>query len=243
MKKLIITISISVLFLMKHTTATNHVLQCMKTLRFKKNIRLKRHDVKEHSSLVKEEDCISTISISPTFDPLSQSGLEVEQPNPRYKRHGNIGGIIDLHGSAKCADCGEIKSNEHFTFYKNRIHPHTNLCLYANKKCTECRKHYTLHKKTSEEYIRKNNISRPKPTKETPYICDCCNKPIYTSKTLQLDHCHKTGKFRGWTCKPCNISLGNLGDDIPGVMNAIKYLNKTEHKTPNEIQYMIDSIF
>jgi Recombination endonuclease VII len=177
---------------------------------------------------------------------LSEIRREEEGQHPaitetRYKRHGI--GWIDIHGSAQCADCKQIKPNEHFTFYKHRMHPETKLCLYANKKCTACRKLYTIHKKQSERYIRLHHIQRPKPTKDTPYFCDCCQKPIYTSKTLQLDHCHKTGKFRGFTCKSCNISLGNLGDEMVGILHALKYLNSTEQKSSEEIHHMIDDIF
>ena len=62
--------------------------------------------------------------------------------------HGDFGGYIDLSGTAVCTDCGERKSNSHFKFYKNRVNPTTKLCLYVNKKCKDCLKLYTVHKKT-----------------------------------------------------------------------------------------------
>ena len=40
----------------------------------------------------------------------------------------------------------------------------------------------------------------------------------------QLDHDHKTEKFRGWLCKKCNTGLGNFGDSIEGLKKAIRYL-------------------
>jgi hypothetical protein len=159
-----------------------------------------------------------------------------------WNAHGDFGGFIDPNGTATCTDCHEVKSNTHFMFYKNRVNPRTKLCLYANKKCDICRKAYGVHKKQSELHMKSQNIERPKPSIETPYLCDCCGKMITTTKTLQLDHCHEKGVFRGWLCKECNISMGNLGDDILGFIRAIKYLNRTEGKTKEEIKQMIDEM-
>lgn len=86
-------------------------------------------------------------------------------------------------------------------------------------------------------------IVRPIPSVENPYYCDCCYKSIVTTKTIQLDHCHLTGNFRGWLCKECNISIGNLGDDINSLINVIKYMNKSEKKTMEDLQHEISRIF
>jgi Recombination endonuclease VII len=161
---------------------------------------------------------------------------------PQLVAHGNYNGFIDIGGAATCTDCKKEKSNCNFIFYKNRVNPNTNLCLYVNKKCTDCRKLYMIHKKKSTDNVKNLNIVRPIPSIDNPYPCDCCNKDIITTKTIQLDHCHKTGSFRGWLCKECNISMGNLGDDISGIMRVIKYMNKTEkmelvdiHEKLNEV--------
>lgn len=54
--------------------------------------------------------------------------------------------------------------------------------------------------------------------------CDCCNKTH--TKSLVVDHDHKTLDFRGWLCEDCNLGIGNLGDDLNGIENAIAYLRK-----------------
>ena len=41
---------------------------------------------------------------------------------------------------------------------------------------------------------------------------------------LQLDHCHITGKFRGWLCYSCNLGLGKLRDSVELLQRGIKYL-------------------
>ena len=42
---------------------------------------------------------------------------------------------------------------------------------------------------------------------------------------MQFDHDHTTDTFRGWLCKQCNVGIGQLGDDLEGVMRAVKYLS------------------
>lgn len=63
--------------------------------------------------------------------------------------------------------------------------------------------------------------------------CACCGKPPPASgrrKRLAVDHCHTTGKVRGLLCDGCNTGIGSLGDTIPGLNRAIKYLENTQLK-------------
>ena len=71
----------------------------------------------------------------------------------------------------------------------------------------------------------------PLPTRPWPEVCELCGRP--PGKTaLNLDHCHTTGKFRGWLCNSCNTSLGKMGDSIEGVKQwysrACSYLRREE---------------
>jgi hypothetical protein len=61
-----------------------------------------------------------------------------------------------------------------------------------------------------------------------PDNCQCCGKHKSETKInkLVLDHCHSTGTFRGWLCDTCNRGIGNLGDDLTGVLMAVEYLKK-----------------
>lgn len=45
-----------------------------------------------------------------------------------------------------------------------------------------------------------------------------------TQHKLVLDHCHKTGKIRGFLCHNCNRALGLFKDNIESLRKAIKYL-------------------
>ena len=45
--------------------------------------------------------------------------------------------------------------------------------------------------------------------------------------SICLDHCHKTGKFRGFLCNLCNQGIGLLKDDIKILRSCIAYLDRT----------------
>jgi len=64
----------------------------------------------------------------------------------------------------------------------------------------------------------------PEPTRQPSICCEICGK-IFT-KTPLLDHCHVTGKFRGWLCRNCNSMLGMSNDNIKILQAAIEYLKK-----------------
>ena len=55
-------------------------------------------------------------------------------------------------------------------------------------------------------------------------ICGICSKDFDNDKVL--DHCHRTGKYRGALCRQCNAALGKLGDDISLVIARLNKYNK-----------------
>ena len=77
-------------------------------------------------------------------------------------------------------------------------------------RCKECiNKAATLRRR-----LQKN--APVKPTR-----CECCHKQ---HSKLCLDHCHESLNFRGWICEPCNRGIGQLGDNIEGIVKALNYL-------------------
>jgi len=54
-------------------------------------------------------------------------------------------------------------------------------------------------------------------------LCDFCGNPP-GKRRLCLDHCHETGRFRGWLCDKCNTAFGRFGDNVEGFERAIEYL-------------------
>lgn len=76
---------------------------------------------------------------------------------------------------------------------------------------------------------RVNNL--PAPTRPEPEVCECCGKPNIRGdgrRALALDHCHDSGRFRGWLCDACNLGIGKLGDSVEAVERALAYLRRNE---------------
>jgi len=66
---------------------------------------------------------------------------------------------------------------------------------------------------------------RPKPE-----YCEVCG----SNGRICFDHCHNTGKFRGWICEQCNVLLGFAKDDIVRLQSLISYLQKFHAERLNE---------
>ena len=120
------------------------------------------------------------------------------------------GKTITLEPLRKCKDCGL------------EAHTQDDLNLFAGARgsrfdkmniCQQCVK------------VRKNLIRKHKSKKPIDLICECCNNKV-EHKLLCFDHCHSTGKHRGWICNKCNTGIGSLGDNIEGVQNALNYLER-----------------
>lgn len=69
----------------------------------------------------------------------------------------------------------------------------------------------TLKRRTAEK-----KAGRVKPDR-----CEVCNK----SGVICFDHCHSTGKFRGWLCKECNVVLGIVKEDPETLRKLAAYLD------------------
>jgi hypothetical protein len=58
-------------------------------------------------------------------------------------------------------------------------------------------------------------------------LCKICSIDMTTtSKGACLDHCHSTGKIRGFLCNNCNLGIGLLGDTYSRVKQAVDYLEE-----------------
>lgn len=54
--------------------------------------------------------------------------------------------------------------------------------------------------------------------------CWLCRKATGATKSLAVDHDHKTGEVRGRLCGPCNQFIGKLGDDPEAARRLVAYL-------------------
>lgn len=67
------------------------------------------------------------------------------------------------------------------------------------------------------------------------YCCATCGKSqSELTKSLCVDHCHKTGEIRGLLCVQCNHALGLLKDDVETIKKSLKYLKINENRMTEE---------
>lgn len=53
-------------------------------------------------------------------------------------------------------------------------------------------------------------------------LCAICKNPPHENKRLHLDHCHNTGKIRGFLCPSCNWYLHKV-ENNPNILQTIKF--------------------
>jgi len=73
---------------------------------------------------------------------------------------------------------------------------------------------------------KREYLGLPEPSRPRPEACENCGRVATAARKLALDHCHATGKFRGWLCTKCNTGIGSLGDSIDGLKKALNYLGR-----------------
>ena len=101
--------------------------------------------------------------------------------------------------------------------------------LRSNGTCVKCHnspakkhEHYERHK---ESISAKNNANRSRRRQMVrslkPTECPVCGKE---GKRIDADHCHQTGKPRGWLCLNCNSALGHTADDPALLRKLAEYV-------------------
>ena len=129
----------------------------------------------------------------------------------------NLKGIPE--GKYICATCKQEKDSVEFHWYAQTIDGRSKL----QKQTTE------LKKKTLP--------ANPRPAYGE--LCKACKRPVYANQSdipadvngtyaWMFDHNHKTIKFRGWICNPCNTGFGLLGDTSDSVNLRLQYLIESE---------------
>lgn len=90
---------------------------------------------------------------------------------------------------------------------------------YVGGMCTSCSNAYR-----KKEYAARTDGAADRPR---PERCECCGG-LPGTRALHWDHCHVTGKFRGWLCHMCNVGIGCLQDNIEGLRWALAYLERAK---------------
>lgn len=92
---------------------------------------------------------------------------------------------------------------------------------------SKVKQNYGINYEEYEELLKKHN-----------YKCAICqSNSSENNKKLHLDHCHETGKIRGFLCRACNHGLGNFKDDIDLLEKAKEYLTSENNKQEMIYEY------
>lgn len=144
----------------------------------------------------------------------------------------------------KCSYCN--RDRQVSLFRVRRIRKTDNKTVYKSQ-CKECEqilntkryfKKYSkneAHRRRAYKYTLKNRYGLTQEDYATLYNnqegkCLVCFK-VFPSlleqrKGLVVDHCHSSNRVRGLLCTRCNVGMGQLGDNIEFLSNAIKYLKE-----------------
>lgn len=130
-----------------------------------------------------------------------------------------------------CIHCGERKPLNLLVKNKNMKDGYKNECKSCHNSLQKER-YYLVPK--GERHDRDKYLQRMHGISEDEYNmlvleinshCECCGK-IFDK--LFVDHCHNTGRIRGLLCRLCNSGIGMLGDDLEGLVKAVRYLEKED---------------
>lgn len=135
-----------------------------------------------------------------------------------YRKCNSCG--VEAHNKEDIARFNFIPSSESRYGYRNKCYS----CRPTDNSSTEIRYSklaYQAKKRygcTAKEYTERMLTST---------VCEICGKTAEeTRDSLCYDHDHDTMEFRGVLCRGCNRSLGQLGDNLSGILKVVKYLEK-----------------
>jgi hypothetical protein len=123
-------------------------------------------------------------------------------------------GVLHTDSDRKCYKCGHWKLLNQFPLNKKSKSGRHSYC-------------YVCFKEYRRQWVRKHfyGLSEEdfnKAFEESNGACGMCGR----HEDLVIDHCHRTGKFRGLICRLCNGILGRFKDNTDLLQRAIEYLNK-----------------
>lgn len=143
-------------------------------------------------------------------------------------RQNDVCGHLDRKHKAR-GMCRACSAKEHYRLNRDRYLAQSRKWHQNNRdRHSALNKEWARNNPEKRRALERRSRGLPTPTRPEPTMCESCNKPCATKKALCLDHCHKTGTFRGWLCNKCNRGVGHLGDSIIGVQRALDYLVKSE---------------
>lgn len=154
---------------------------------------------------------------------------------------------IDPASFKRCAKCGVIKLRSQFPrtrANKDGLYSYCKACSTARTRAdyqANIEKRRAASRRNSARQHRNGNARRARlkylygitPEEHDRMIaeangrCQVCGGSN-GGASLDVDHCHATGKVRGLLCHNCNLALGNAGDSPERLLALAEYLRRHE---------------
>lgn len=112
----------------------------------------------------------------------------------------------------------------------NAQNPDKRRAITAREREKNQARYETWHEaRPTYKHEHKLKTMRAKAGRQKPNVCEIpgCGR----SDAIHFDHCHKTGKFRGWICQGCNKALGYVKDSPERLRALADYLEKVANVT------------
>ena len=180
----------------------NKVIKIQKLFRQKKTT-ININEGKENEELKKENEELKKENEELKKEIKVYRKLFKTNPNKVIIKE--IKGIIchkgEPQGTHECSKCREVKSNDNFTYYNQRVDKNGYL-IRTNALCSDCKKEINKEtKETLDKESKEGNIpSKPK----AGDTCNNCNRQW--TGNWHRDHDAKKHKFREWLCGDCNMA-------------------------------------
>lgn len=132
----------------------------------------------------------------------------------------------DYETEKECTNCGVTKPLSHFWKSSKKRKDGSQTYLHHCKKCSAVKSLLHMRKSNYKKYGITEQIYEEE-RKKQDFSCLICKQHEDTEflGKLNVDHDHKTGKYRGLLCTNCNHGLGKFKDDPELLKKAIEYLN------------------
>ena len=132
-------------------------------------------------------------------------------------------GEEELENTKRCIKCNEIK---HLSNFGVRAYSKEGIPREIRNDCNSCRKVQSkiLKKLKKENPLPNENVECPLCLKTEKEIRGRISGRIKTFWVL--DHCHDSGKFRGYICDYCNTSIARSFENPKTLRRQADYLEK-----------------
>jgi dCMP deaminase len=120
-------------------------------------------------------------------------------------------------GVLRCKKCGYIRNRERFVEKHGAsiydVYQKNNPKYRDKRRQWQLKHNYGLSPEDYDKlFVRQGEV------------CAICRGSPSEGEHLVVDHDHESGKIRGLLCHPCNMAIGQLGDDLQRIRSAVSYL-------------------